>query len=63
MTPDERLLPAALQGIDVRGLLRGADEMDTATRAADLLGWRPVVTLGDGMAECERWLADQELLS
>jgi len=29
------LLPAALQGIDVRGLLRGASEMDAATRATD----------------------------
>jgi glucose-6-phosphate isomerase len=29
------LLPAALQGIDIHGLLTGAREMDTATRVAD----------------------------
>ena len=31
------LLPAALQGIDVRAMLRGAAEMDVATRAKDPL--------------------------
>ena len=30
------LLPAALQGIDIHGMLAGAKEMDIATRTPDL---------------------------
>ncbi len=52
--------PPLLTRIAVKLLCRRS-ELPSA-RAADVLGWRPVVTLGDGMAASAQWLADGGLL-
>jgi len=53
--------PPLFTRIAVKLLCRRAEF--PSARAAAVLGWRPTVTLGDGMAACEHWLRDRELLS